>query len=180
MCVKNSDSLWKTKLPLKIKVFLWQLSHNKLQKAVALKRRGWKGDLHCCLCNRPETTNHIFCSCFLARLVWIGLGQAFGWGTIPKSWMICRGSDLLISSKQICALALSCLQVLPGLYGKPVTKWRSKKPSRTSRWVQFMLVFLLYRKWRRLLKPTDQEKIAKRVETLKTWLNNYSPVPETL
>ena len=77
VCVKNSDNLCKTKLPLKIKVFLWQLPHNKLQSAMALKKRGWKGDPHCCLCGRLETTNHIFFSCSLARFVWSSLGLAF-------------------------------------------------------------------------------------------------------
>jgi len=85
VCVKNSDNLWKTKLPLKIKVFLWQLSHNKLQSAVALKKRGWKGDPYCCLCGRLETTKHIFFSCSLARFVWSGVGLAFSRDTIPKS-----------------------------------------------------------------------------------------------
>jgi hypothetical protein len=33
--IANSQSIWNTKLPLKIKIFLWQLSNNKLQAAVS-------------------------------------------------------------------------------------------------------------------------------------------------
>jgi hypothetical protein len=33
--------IWKCKIPLKIKVFLWQLFHDKLQAAVVIKKRGW-------------------------------------------------------------------------------------------------------------------------------------------
>jgi hypothetical protein len=56
----NADNFWKTKLPLKIKVFLWQLSNNKLQAVAILKTRGWKGDIHCCLGVKEETIDHIF------------------------------------------------------------------------------------------------------------------------
>jgi hypothetical protein len=40
VCFLKSDDIWHSKLPLKIKIFLWQLKHNKLQSAVSLKRRG--------------------------------------------------------------------------------------------------------------------------------------------
>ena len=35
--VKDAENIWKTKLPMKIKVFMWQLAHDKLQSAMALK-----------------------------------------------------------------------------------------------------------------------------------------------
>jgi len=34
-------------------------------------------------------------------------------------------------------------------------------------------------RWCRLLKPTDQEKVKEGVEKLKSWLNNYIPLPVT-
>lgn len=39
---KVDEGIWKSKLPMKIKVFLWQMHHGKLQAAAVLKRRGWK------------------------------------------------------------------------------------------------------------------------------------------
>ena len=54
--------IWKSKIPLKVKVFLWQMYHDKLQAAVTLKRRGWQGSPLCCVCNEHETVNHIFLS----------------------------------------------------------------------------------------------------------------------
>jgi len=43
--------IWKCKIPLKIKFFLWQMFHNKLQVAGNLVKRGWKGNMSCCLCD---------------------------------------------------------------------------------------------------------------------------------
>jgi hypothetical protein len=36
--------IWRSKVPLKIKFFLWQLHNNKLQVAANLAKKGWKGD----------------------------------------------------------------------------------------------------------------------------------------
>jgi hypothetical protein len=38
MDVANAKSIWKTKLPLKIQIFLWQLSSNKLQTVTNIKK----------------------------------------------------------------------------------------------------------------------------------------------
>ena len=38
--MKESNSCWKARIPLKIKIFLWQLSNDRLQMAMALKHRG--------------------------------------------------------------------------------------------------------------------------------------------
>lgn len=40
VCSRTALSIWKFKVPMKIKVFLWQLFNNKLQAAAILKRRG--------------------------------------------------------------------------------------------------------------------------------------------
>ena len=70
--VEDAENIWKTSLPMKIKVFLWQLSLNKLQSAVTLKRRGWKGSTRCVLCGRQESVSHIFLF-LLFRLFCLGL-----------------------------------------------------------------------------------------------------------
>ena len=84
--LKDSNSCWKVRTPLKIKVFLWQLSNDRLQTATALKRRGWKGSHLCCLCGKPENVDHIFFRCSLARFLWAGVGEALGLAQQPGSW----------------------------------------------------------------------------------------------
>lgn len=79
------EVLWKTKLPLKIKIFLWQLIHDRLQTANCLKKKGWKGSTACVLCKQKETVNHIFFRCPLAVYAWCIFRDCFGWSQIPNS-----------------------------------------------------------------------------------------------
>ena len=81
--IPEAENVWKAKLPLKIKIFLWQLKHNKLQVATSLKRRGWKGSVYCCLCGKVETNNHVFFGCLISRFAWCCLRDAFGWARCP-------------------------------------------------------------------------------------------------
>jgi len=58
--LQNSGSFWKIRVPLKVKIFLWQVNNDKLQNATTLKHRGWRGSHLCCLCQKQETADHIF------------------------------------------------------------------------------------------------------------------------
>lgn len=62
--------IWKCKIPLKIKFFLWQVFHNKLQIAGNLANKGWRGNINCFICDCVKSINHLFFKCHLARLVW--------------------------------------------------------------------------------------------------------------
>ena len=81
-----AGSIWKSKVPLKIKFFLWQLLNDKLQVAVNLAKKGWKGSMICCLCECTETADHIFFKCYLAKLVWEMFKEVFQLESYPRSW----------------------------------------------------------------------------------------------
>jgi len=70
VCISASQDVWRTKLPLNITIFFWQLQHNKLQVVASLKKRGWTGEIYCCLCGEVEITNHVFFGCSVARFTW--------------------------------------------------------------------------------------------------------------
>jgi hypothetical protein len=55
-------NIWKACLPLKIKIFLWQVCNDKIQSAEQLRKRNWTGPLECKLCCGLESTEHIFCN----------------------------------------------------------------------------------------------------------------------
>jgi hypothetical protein len=52
--------LWKTKLPYKIKVFLWLVVRNKILTKDNLKKRNWHGLSDCCFCGHNESIEHLF------------------------------------------------------------------------------------------------------------------------
>jgi hypothetical protein len=52
--------LWKLKIPLKIKKFMWFLNNKVLLTKDNLVKRNWHGCTKCCFCNEPETINHLF------------------------------------------------------------------------------------------------------------------------
>jgi S-adenosylmethionine:diacylglycerol 3-amino-3-carboxypropyl transferase len=60
---KRLEGLWRARVPLKVKIFMWQMFHNKLQSADQLKKRNWKGEVNCQLCEGLEDMNHIMFKC---------------------------------------------------------------------------------------------------------------------
>jgi hypothetical protein len=67
---KNRNKMiWKLKIPLKIKVFLWNLGRGAILTKDNLARRRWKGSLTCCIFNRNESIQHLFC-CYIVKNIW--------------------------------------------------------------------------------------------------------------
>jgi hypothetical protein len=62
--------LWKLKIPLKIKVFMWFLNSKVLLTKDNLAKRNWKGCTKCCFCDSIETVQHLFLSCPFAQIIW--------------------------------------------------------------------------------------------------------------
>jgi hypothetical protein len=62
--------IWKLKLPLKIKVFLWYLYKGVILTKDNLARRLWQGDSKCCFCSSEETIQHLLFDCHFSRFVW--------------------------------------------------------------------------------------------------------------
>jgi hypothetical protein len=49
-----------SKLPMKMKIFMWQACQDRLQTGVTLKRKKWKGSMYCVVCGAPESGDHLF------------------------------------------------------------------------------------------------------------------------
>ena len=82
------QKLWKSKLPLKLKVFMRLAKQGRLQTGVALKEKNWKGDHRCGLCVVAEDVEHIFFKCITACFVWPCLNEALGWRGVPADLQI--------------------------------------------------------------------------------------------
>lgn len=57
-------SIWRAKIPRKIKFFLWSIYSDCLPTAEQLVKRNWPGEEICKVCGRIETSQHIFFECF--------------------------------------------------------------------------------------------------------------------
>jgi hypothetical protein len=62
--------LWKLKVLLKIKIFLWYLQRGVVLTKDNLAKRNWQGSVLCCFCHKDETIQHLFFNCPLARSIW--------------------------------------------------------------------------------------------------------------
>jgi hypothetical protein len=76
-------NIWRARLPLKIKIFLWQVCNDKVQSAEQLKKKNWPDPLECKLCGNIETAEHIFLRCALASFLWSVVKDAMGWDCSP-------------------------------------------------------------------------------------------------
>lgn len=69
--------LWKLKIPLKIKIFMWFLSNKILLTEDNLAKRQWTGCTKCVFCGEQEMVEHLFIQCPLAKLIWRTINFAF-------------------------------------------------------------------------------------------------------
>jgi zinc-binding in reverse transcriptase len=51
---------WKLHLLLKIKLFMWLVSKNRILTKENLSKRGWIGAMQCCFCTADESVEHMF------------------------------------------------------------------------------------------------------------------------
>jgi hypothetical protein len=61
---------WKSRIPLKIKIFLWYLKNGVVLTEDNLVKIQWKGCIKCYFCTEQETIQHLFFDCLMDRLMW--------------------------------------------------------------------------------------------------------------
>ena len=77
--------MWKLKLPMKIKIFLWEVIHDRLptREQILLRRGNTAGK--CATCGELESLEHLFFLCPIANFVWILVSEALDWPAVPRS-----------------------------------------------------------------------------------------------
>ena len=93
------NSLWRYKIPAKVRVFLWLAVRKSILTKDVLHRRGWKGDKMCQFCGVDETITHLLFTCPLARYVWNVASCAFGFKSKPRSMQHMLGAWIRSFSK---------------------------------------------------------------------------------
>jgi hypothetical protein len=61
--------IWKWKISLKIKIFLWFLRKGVVLIKDNLAKKNWKGSQQCVCCNFNETIQHLFLDCPSTKMI---------------------------------------------------------------------------------------------------------------
>jgi zinc-binding in reverse transcriptase len=64
------DVIWKSKIPLKIKIFMWLLRRKRLLIKDQLLKCSWIGDFKCVFYDQDENDDHLFVHCPTVRTLW--------------------------------------------------------------------------------------------------------------
>ena len=75
--IPSSKYVWKVKVPLKIKVFMWFVHKQVILIKDNLVKRNWTGSTRCSFCDHDETIKHLFFECPLVRILWRTVQIAF-------------------------------------------------------------------------------------------------------
>jgi hypothetical protein len=62
--------LWKIKVALKNKMFLWYLRRDVILTKDKLAKRNWHDSVKCYFCHKDETIKHIFFECQFVWTIW--------------------------------------------------------------------------------------------------------------
>lgn len=65
-----NKSLWKLKVPLHIKIFMWYLLGDVILTKDNLSRRNWQENKKCVFCDLYKSIPHLFFMCHYTRFYW--------------------------------------------------------------------------------------------------------------
>jgi hypothetical protein len=71
-------NIWKTKILLKIKIFMWLVSQNVILPKDNLVGRKWKGSTTRAFCSENENSQHLFFDCPTAKYIWSLIAYSLG------------------------------------------------------------------------------------------------------
>jgi hypothetical protein len=75
---RSFKQLWKSKIPLKIKIWLWLIRHNAIATKDNMKRSDWVGSFVCQFGPSDESINHLFFICPMATYMWSTISIVLG------------------------------------------------------------------------------------------------------
>ena len=130
---RSFKHLWKAKIPLKIKIWLWLIWHNAIATKDNMVKRNWVGDATCCFCHANESISHLFFECLAAVYMWSIVSASFGANTRPVCF-----TQFFHWIAGFFPLGLMCMLwvLLPfvGQYGKPEIERVLRKDSSPLQW----------------------------------------------
>jgi hypothetical protein len=159
--------IWKLKLPLKIKVFLWHLYKGVVLTKDNLARRQWQGDRKCYFCFSNESIQRLFFYCHFAKFirkivhVSFNLSSPTSIHNIFLDWL--EGINRKLKSKIIVGASALCWAIWLSrndiVFNKTVSPFYLQAIFRGTYWTGF---------WSRLQKEEDRQFMKMGCETIET------------
>jgi hypothetical protein len=84
--IAHFKDLWAARVPLKIKIFSWQMALDRIPSSSNVAAKRGPGNGRCALCNEQEDAAHIFFACSPARFTWSVLRQLLGCSCCPANF----------------------------------------------------------------------------------------------
>ena len=100
--------VWNLHVPPRIHIFIWLLTNNKTLTRNNLAKRQKVEDLSCLFCSEPETVQHLFFDCCVARVSWDHLSEVLGtqigtdFESVARWWVSEKNNSVL----NTCSAAL--------------------------------------------------------------------------
>lgn len=102
--------IWKGKIPLKIKHFLFLVGRERIPCAANLVKRNWKGgDEFCKLCAKIETPNRVMFKCPVAIFSWCVMKEALNLQKLLVSFWECMGLRRDKGTRKVWVLLVASL-----------------------------------------------------------------------
>jgi hypothetical protein len=76
--VDTNRKMWRVRIPLKIKIFMWYVYKGVVLTKDNLAKHNWNGSKQCSFYCKDESIQHLFFDCSYARFVWGQVHITFG------------------------------------------------------------------------------------------------------
>lgn len=178
--IKNSGEvdtrmteLWQTKIPLKVKIFLWMLWHDRILTGDQFKIRKGKGSEKCKYCGKLETRNYLFFNCTTAQIIWVWVRVSMRWLNRPTSIQHFEDMMGIGSGNSNNMFSFFILASVSWSLWKTRNNWvfndvLVKSPKAIAHMIMGFLS-----QWMKLLKPADRLKMEDNIAKLKEGLNAW-------
>ncbi|KAM0867589.1 hypothetical protein ACQ4PT_041888 [Festuca glaucescens] len=84
--------IWRLKIPMKIRVFLWQVIQDRLPTREQILIRKGPTSGFCPLCAEVETIDHLLFLCPIAEFLWTVIRVSVDWPANPHSVLALEGA----------------------------------------------------------------------------------------
>ena len=172
--VAYADDIWDSRLPLKVKIFMWQLVLDRLPTCRQLAAHLGTSNGTCALCGEAEDASHVFFSCPMARFGWSVVRQLLGCSWSPANFpqfFACL-QPLLGQRRRLCWILVAVM-----FWSLWVTRNKLALEAKALRHPSDLIykLFMFLQTWAGLSKVGDRDALLEMASALKAIYSSVAP-----